>query len=73
MAERKQTKNRTQNQNKKAPESKYKKDELIKNAKKAFGVAPEVVAGAIFNFKNDELTKKEAEEAIKKFLNRKVK
>ncbi|MGY0692619.1 hypothetical protein ACW2QC_07470 [Virgibacillus sp. FSP13] len=53
-------------------ESKYSKDELVLNAKKAFGVAPEVVAGALFNFKQEKFTKKEVKDAIDKFLKRKV-
>ena len=52
-------------------ESKYSKEELLNNAS-AFGVMPEVIAGALALTGKDEMTRQEAEEAIKRFLERKV-
>jgi len=51
-------------------ESKYSREELLNNAS-AFGVMPEVVAGALALVGGDEMTKAEMESAIKKFLERK--
>ena len=52
------------------PEARYSRSELI-TAASSFGVKPEVVAGALYTVKKDKLTRKEAEEAIKDFLERK--
>ena len=51
-------------------ESKYSKEELLASAS-AFGVMPEVIAGALHLAGKDEMTRKEAEDAIKRFLERK--
>lgn len=51
-------------------ESKYSREELLNNAS-AFGVMPEVIAGALALLGKDEMTRKEAEDAIKRFLERK--
>lgn len=53
------------------PESLYSRNELI-GAAFSFGVKPEVVAGALKLAGKDEMTKAEAESAVKKFLERKV-
>lgn len=52
-------------------EAVYSKDELISTAD-AFDVKPEVIAGALKLAGKDEMTKKEAEKAIKAFLEREV-
>lgn len=52
--------------------TKYPRRDLIHNAKAAFGVMPEVVAGALHGNSAEELTVAEVKEAIKKFLERKV-
>ena len=52
-------------------QSMYDKDELISSAK-AFGVKPEVMAGAIKLAGKDSFTRAETEDAIKIFLERKV-
>ena len=49
----------------------YSRSELIAAAS-SFGVKPEVVAGALKMVAKDYMTKAEAKEAIKKFLERKV-
>ncbi len=51
-------------------ESKYSRKELLNNAS-AFGVMPEVIAGALALANKNEMTKKEAEAAVKRFLERK--
>lgn len=53
------------------PEAVYSREELIAGAA-AFGVKPEVVAGALRLAGKDAMTKAEAEQAIKAFLNREV-
>lgn len=53
------------------PEAKYSCNELI-GAAVSFGVKPEVMTGALRLAGKDEMTKKEAQAAIKKFLERKV-
>ena len=53
------------------PEARYGRSELI-DAAFSFGVKPEVVAGALKMVAKDCMTKAEAKEAIKKFLERKV-
>lgn len=52
-------------------ESVYSREELMASAQ-AFGVAPEVVAGALRLAGRDHMTRAEAEAAIKRFLERKV-
>lgn len=54
-------------------ETKYSRQELIANAKAIFSVMPEVVAGALHGNDAQELTLTEVKEAIKSFLERKVK
>jgi len=49
----------------------YSRDELIASAP-SFGVKPEVVAGALRLAGKDAMTRCEAEEAVRKFLRRKV-
>ncbi|HBG2557576.1 TPA: hypothetical protein KPK86_002825 [Clostridioides difficile] len=53
-------------------EEKYSKEDFLKNSE-ALGYKKEVVAGALFNCKKDELTKSEFEKVIKDFLEREVK
>lgn len=53
-------------------EEKYLKNDFLKNSE-ALGYKKEVVAGALFNCKKEELTKSEFEKAIKDFLEREVK
>ncbi|HGS8893728.1 TPA: hypothetical protein ACSVPQ_004059 [Clostridioides difficile] len=53
-------------------EEKYSKEDFLKNSE-ALGYKKEVVAGALFNCKKDELTKVEFEKLIKDFLEREVK
>ncbi|HEK5077695.1 TPA: hypothetical protein SOL80_000135 [Clostridioides difficile] len=53
-------------------EEKYLKNDFLKNSE-ALGYKKEVVAGALFNCKKEELTKAEFEKAIKEFLEREVK
>ncbi len=55
----------------KQPDAVYSRSELIAAAS-SFGVKPEVVAGALKMVAKDCMTKAEAKEAIKKFLERKV-
>lgn len=55
----------------KQPDVLYSRSELIAAAS-SFGVKPEVVAGALKMVAKDCMTKAEAKEAIKKFLERKV-
>lgn len=52
-------------------EAVYSREELVAAAT-AFGVKPEVVAGALRLAGKDSLTRAEAEKVIKKFLERKV-
>lgn len=52
-------------------EARYSRSELIATAS-SFGVKPEVVAGALKMVDKDCMTKAEAKDAIKKFLERKV-
>lgn len=56
---------------KSAAESKYSRGELLQAAA-SFGVKPEIVAGALRLTGKDEMTKAEAQAAVKKFLERKV-
>jgi hypothetical protein len=49
----------------------YSRSELIEAAS-SFGVKPEVIAGALKMVAKDCMTKAEAKEAIKAFLERKV-
>lgn len=49
-------------------ETVYNRSELLTAAETAFGVKPEVVAGALAKAGKTEMTKKEAEKAIKDFL-----
>jgi len=53
------------------PEARYSRNELLAVAS-SFGVKPEVVAGALKLVAKDYMTKAEAKEGIKKFLERKV-
>ncbi len=53
-------------------EEKYLKNDFLKNSE-ALGYKKEVVAGALFNCKKEELTKSEFEKVIKDFLEREVK
>ncbi|MCC0782877.1 hypothetical protein IR152_07220 [Clostridioides sp. ES-S-0108-01] len=53
-------------------EEKYSKEDFLKNSE-ALGYKKEVVAGALFNCKKEELTKVEFEKLIKDFLEREVK
>ena len=53
------------------PEACYNRSELIAAAS-SFGVKPEVVAGALKLAGKENMTKTEAEKAIKAFLERKV-
>ena len=53
------------------PEACYSRSELLAVAS-SFGVKPEVMAGALKIVAKDYMTKAEAKEAIKKFLERKV-
>ncbi len=53
------------------PESLYSRNELI-GAASSFGVKPEVMAGALKLAGKNEMTKTEAERAVKRFLERKV-
>ncbi|MFL8675144.1 hypothetical protein [Clostridioides sp. GD02404] len=53
-------------------EEKYSKEDFLKNSE-ALGYKKEVVAGALFNCKKDELTKVEFDKLIKDFLEREVK
>jgi hypothetical protein len=55
----------------KQPDVLYSRSELIEAAS-SFGVKPEVIAGALKMVAKDCMTKAEAKEAIKKFLERKV-
>ncbi|NPV52215.1 MAG: hypothetical protein HPY71_01675 [Firmicutes bacterium] len=49
-------------------ESRYPREELISNAQAIFGVAPEVVTGALYGSKVQELTVNEVRKAIDAFL-----
>lgn len=53
------------------PEAVYTREELLAGAY-AFGVKPEIVAGALRLAGKDAMTKTEAEQAIKAFLQREV-
>ena len=53
------------------PEACYNRSELIEAAF-SFGVKPEVMVGALKLTGKESMTKTEAKEAIKKFLERKV-
>lgn len=53
-------------------ESTYTRRELMAASYSAFGVAPEVVAGAMHLAGKTEMTKAEAEQAIKAFSEREV-
>ncbi len=55
----------------KQPESLYSRNELI-GAAVSFGVKPEVMAGALKLAGKNEMTRTEAERAVKRFLERKV-
>lgn len=52
-------------------ETQYSRDDLIAGAA-AFGVRPEVVAGALRLAGRDRMSRREAEEAIRRFLKREV-
>lgn len=52
-------------------ETKYPIEDFINNCE-ALGYRREVVAGALFNSKEKEFTKKEFESKIKEFLGKKV-
>lgn len=54
------------------PEVKYPVKDFVNNCE-ALGYRKEVVAGALFNCKNKELSKKEFEKIVKEFLNKEVK
>lgn len=53
------------------PETVYTREELL-NGAASFGVKPEVLAGAFKLAGKDEMTRTEAEKAIKQFQERKV-
>lgn len=54
----------------KQPDVLYSRSEIIAAAS-SFGVKPEVIAGALALAGKDEMTRKEAEDAVKRFLERK--
>ena len=54
-------------------EIKYKTEDLLKNCQELTGAKREVGEGAIFNLDKTELTKKEFQNAIDRFLNKKIK
>lgn len=66
MAEAKET-----NTKKTKPETTYSKQE-IQAAAPAFGVSPDVMAGALRRVDKDRLTRAEAEKAIQDFKKRQV-
>jgi len=53
-------------------ESKYSRDEFIENAQALFQVKPEIVAGAIHQVGENQLTIDEAKRLVGQFLKRKV-
>lgn len=53
-------------------ETLYTREEILAQAS-AFGVRPEVVAGALFSVKSEKMTRKQVEEAIEKFKKKEVK
>ena len=66
MSKKQQTKTETKSR------TVYSRSELIEAAY-SFGVKPEVVAGALKLAGKESMTRPEAEKAIKRFLERKVK
>lgn len=54
------------------PEVKYPVEDFVNNCE-ALGYSKEVVAGALFDYKNKELSKIEFEKIVEKFLNKEVK
>ncbi|MGE6260871.1 hypothetical protein ACQKCU_23845 [Heyndrickxia sporothermodurans] len=63
----------SKNTNKESTETKFSIHELREHCRTLFNVKPEVFDGAFFNSKITEVSKKEAGDKIKDFLNRKVK
>lgn len=53
-------------------ESKYHRDEFIRNSEQIFGVKSEMVIGALHNRQEQEFTKSEVEKAINEFLTQRV-
>lgn len=53
-------------------EDKFLIEDFVSNCE-ALGYSKEVVAGALFNCKNKELSKTEFEKIVKEFLNKEVK
>ncbi|SFH21227.1 hypothetical protein SAMN05660649_04265 [Desulfotomaculum arcticum] len=54
-------------------ECKYPKKDLVANAQAIFKVPPEVVIGALHGNTANEFTVAEVKQAVKKFMNKKVK
>jgi hypothetical protein len=54
-------------------EPKFYLYELRQHSQKLFGVKPEVLDGAFFDYKETQVTKKEAEKRIQAFLKKEVK
>lgn len=63
---------RKKNSESRVQEPLYSYEDLV-NACSTFKVKPEVIAGALKLIRKQQVTKAEAEEAIRKFLERKVK
>ncbi|WP_368653765.1 hypothetical protein AB4Y30_01515 [Ornithinibacillus sp. 4-3] len=54
-------------------ETEFPLNELKKHSREIFGVKPEVLDGAFFNFKNKKMTKKQADSLIQAYLKKEVK
>ncbi len=64
--------NKKEIETKPTQEDKFPIEDFVSNCE-ALGYRKEVVAGALFNCKNKELSKKEFEKIVKEFLNKEVK
>lgn len=64
--------NKKEIETKPTQEDKFPIEDFVSNCE-AVGYSKEVVAGALFNCKNKELSKTEFEKIVKEFLNKEVK
>ncbi|TPE70667.1 hypothetical protein [Halalkalibacterium halodurans] len=57
----------------KPPETKHYIYELREHSRELFGVKPEVLDGALFDYPDTQISKSEAERRIRAFLNKEAK
>ncbi|TES56186.1 hypothetical protein E2L07_05730 [Halalkalibacterium halodurans] len=68
-----ETKPKENKRSTKPPEAKFYLHELREHSRELFGVKPEVFDGALFDCKEIQITKSDAERRIRAFLNKEAK